>query len=179
MASSSFVFLFALVFIAACHSGHGLDSCASALQPIFAGAQGHGCVQLAITTASASTSAVSNTQGNVYFNRYYDGLVNQDTPSFSVLSNLNVGCARGVAQPFSAEQVSSRVAQNPFDVLVTREGVMRMAIGSQVFQNVTLACNNGVLPAVGFDVSGNVYTAQFKLFELSEGCPATVVGSSC
>jgi hypothetical protein len=44
---------------------------------------------------------------------------------------------------------------------------------------VTLACNNGVLPAVGFDASGNVYTAQFKLFELSEGCPATIVGSSC
>jgi hypothetical protein len=36
----------------------GLDSCASALQPIFSGAQGYRCVQLTLTTASASTSAV-------------------------------------------------------------------------------------------------------------------------
>jgi hypothetical protein len=122
---------------------------------------------------------VANAQGNVYFNRYFDGLVNQDTPSFGVVSNLNVGCNRGVAQPFSAEQVSSRMAENAFDVLVTREGVLRMAIGSQVFQNVTLGCNNGALPAVGSDQAGNVYTAQFKLFELSEGCPANIVGSSC
>jgi hypothetical protein len=122
---------------------------------------------------------VSNAQGNVYFNRYYDGLVNKDSPSFGVLSSLNVGCNRGAAQPFSAEQVSSRMAQNAFDVLVTREGVLRMAVGSQVFQNVTLGCNNGALPGVGFDQSGNVITAQFKLFELSEGCPANIVGSSC
>jgi hypothetical protein len=124
-------------------------------------------------------SQVANAQGNVYFNRYYDGLVNKDTPSFGVVSSANVGCNRGAAQPFSAEQVSSRMAQNAFDVLVTREGVLRMAIGSGVFQNVTLGCNNGALPGVGFDAAGNVYMAQFKLFELSEGCPVDVVGSSC
>lgn len=39
-------------------STSGLDSCASALQPIFSGAQGYRCVQLTLTTASASTSAV-------------------------------------------------------------------------------------------------------------------------
>jgi hypothetical protein len=35
-----------------------LASCASALAPIFSGAQGHQCVQLTITTASASSPTV-------------------------------------------------------------------------------------------------------------------------
>jgi hypothetical protein len=35
-----------------------LASCASALAPIFSGAQGHQCVQLTITTASSSSSTV-------------------------------------------------------------------------------------------------------------------------
>jgi hypothetical protein len=122
---------------------------------------------------------VSHAQGNVYFNRYYNGLVNKDTPSFGVVSSQNVGCNRGLSQPFSAEQVSSHLAQNAFDIQVTRAGVLRIATGPQAFQNVTLGCNNGALPGVGFDQSGNVYTAQFKLFELSEGCPVDVVGSSC
>jgi hypothetical protein len=122
---------------------------------------------------------VSHAQGNVYFNRYYNGLVNKDTPSFGAVSSQKVGCNRGLSQPFSADQVSSYMAQNAFDVQVTRDGVLRIASGSQVFNNVTLGCNNGALPGVGFDKSGNVYTAQFRLFELSEGCPANVVGSSC
>ncbi|ELR11431.1 uncharacterized protein ACA1_121280 [Acanthamoeba castellanii str. Neff] len=91
--------LFFVLLLALAHKTHGLDSCSAALEPIFTGAQSHRCVQLTITTASASTSAVANAQGNVYFNRYFDGLVNQDTPSFGVVSNLNVGCNRGLASP--------------------------------------------------------------------------------
>jgi hypothetical protein len=50
------VLFFAL--LAMFHQSHGLDSCSTALQPIFSGAQGYRCVQLTITTASGSTSAV-------------------------------------------------------------------------------------------------------------------------
>jgi hypothetical protein len=50
--------LFFVLLLALAHKTHGLDSCSSALEPIFTGAQGHRCVQLTITTASASTSAV-------------------------------------------------------------------------------------------------------------------------
>jgi hypothetical protein len=44
------------------------------------------------------THQVSYTQGNIYYNRYYDGLVNKDTPSFPVLSNQNVACASGTCR---------------------------------------------------------------------------------
>jgi hypothetical protein len=124
---------------------------------------------------------VNNAQGNVYFNRYYDGLVNQDSPSFAVVSSATVGCNRGLAQPFSADQVSSSLASKAFDVLITRDGVLRVSSSSAQagYQNVTLGCKGGTLPGVGFDASGNVFTVQAKLFELSQGCPTTIVGSSC
>jgi hypothetical protein len=49
---------FAFVLFLIAGGVHGLESCGSALEPIFSGAQGYRCVQLTITTASASTSAV-------------------------------------------------------------------------------------------------------------------------
>jgi len=49
---------FALVLFLIAGGVNGLDSCGSALEPIFSGAQGYRCVQLTITTASASSSAV-------------------------------------------------------------------------------------------------------------------------
>ena len=55
---SGFSFALFFVLLALAHKTHGLDSCSAALEPIFTGAQGHRCVQLTITTASASTSAV-------------------------------------------------------------------------------------------------------------------------
>ncbi len=55
---SRIAFVLFVAVLAMAPSTSGLDSCASALQPIFSGAQGYRCVQLTLTTASASTSAV-------------------------------------------------------------------------------------------------------------------------
>lgn len=90
----------------------------------------------------------------MYYNRYYDGLVNTDVPSFPVVSNSMPGCWQGRYQPFSAQKLGSFLAQNWFDVLVTRAGVLRLPIGPNVFVNFTLSCQNARFPAFGYDEQG-------------------------
>jgi hypothetical protein len=90
-----------LAVIAASNLAHAqtLGSCGAALEPVFAAAQGYRCVQLTITSTNYNTSAVSYSQGNLYFNRYFDGLVNQNVPSFPVVSNKGVACNQGTLAP--------------------------------------------------------------------------------
>ncbi len=182
MRTSSVVFFvfFAVVAAVSAVQGQAMGSCAAALEPVFAAAQGYRCVQLTITNTNFNTSAVAYSQGNLYFNRYFDGLVNRDVPSFPVIANKAVGCNQGThlscplsrrfdwvafwltvvcvrlgrSQPFSAQEIGTYLASNYFDVLVTRDGVLRLAVGPQVYFNVTLTCNNARLPAVAFDQQG-------------------------
>jgi hypothetical protein len=108
-----------------------------------------------------------------------------------------------VNQPFSSLSISSHVAGAYFDVLVTRAGVLRLAIGSQTFVNITLGCGNGQFPALGYDdqgkptvssvtsnlspgpmltcdfLPGNAYAAQFAVLDITAGCPSDVIGTSC
>jgi hypothetical protein len=71
------------------------------------------------------------------------------------------------------------VAGAPFDILVTRAGVLRLATGPQVFVNITLGCANDQFPALGYDDQGNAYAAQFAILALPDGCPNDVIGTSC
>jgi hypothetical protein len=93
------LFVLGLVTASCLVSGQAsLSPCGSALQPVFSAAQGYQCVQLTITGTNFNTSAVSYSQGNLYYNRYYDGLVNRDVPSFPVVSNAAVSCNQGISQ---------------------------------------------------------------------------------
>jgi hypothetical protein len=60
----------------------------------------------------------------------------------------------GRSQPFSAQEIGTYLASNYFDVLVTRDGILRLAVGPQVYFNISLICNGARLPALAFDKQG-------------------------
>jgi hypothetical protein len=111
-------------------------------------------VQLTITNTNFNTLSVAYLQGNLYFNCYFDGLVNCDVPSFPVIANQAVTCNPGTThhpscplclhfylawfawltfvcvvvvrpQPvFSVQEIGTYLASNYFNMLVTCDGVL-------------------------------------------------------
>lgn len=89
-----FVFFAAIVAVSTVQ-GQAMGSCTAALKPVFTTTQGYQCMQLTITNTNFNTSSVTYSQGNLYFNCYFDGLVNCDVPSFPVTANKAVACNQG------------------------------------------------------------------------------------
>ena len=96
-----FVVLLAAVAAVSVVQGQAMGSCTAALKPVFTTTQGYQCMQLTITNTNFNTSSVTYSQGNLYFNCYFDGLVNCDVPSFPVIANKAVGCNQGTHRTLS------------------------------------------------------------------------------
>ncbi len=75
-----------------------LASCELALNDVFIAAANYRCVQVTITSSGGASALyeVTFARGNVYFNRFYDALVNIDYPQgFPQLSSSDIDCCNG------------------------------------------------------------------------------------